>query len=122
MTSAKADNNRVAWTYTSDRGTPYRVSAKAVYVLDETDGAKYGGSAAAASVAKLPKGFRMRAIAATSSGKPDKYIVCYTAAATLYATPGTTVVRDVNGVDATYTGANRARAEHEPRDTTRQSA
>lgn len=122
MPSTKADNNRVAWTYTSDRGTAYRVSAKAVYVLDATDGAKYGGTAAASTVAKLPRGFRMRAIAATSSGKPDKYIVCYTPAATLYTTAGTSVTRDVNGVDAAYLSADRARGEKEPRDTTRQSA
>jgi hypothetical protein len=122
MASTKADNNRVAWTYVTDRAVSYRVSAKAVYVLDGTDGAKYGGSAAASTVPKLPKGFRMRAVACTSSGKPDKYIQCYTAACDLYASPGTTVVRDINGVDATYTAASRARAEKEPRDTTRQPA
>lgn len=122
MASTKADNNRVAWTYTTDRSVAYRVSAKAVYVLDGTDGPKYGGSAAAATVPKLPKGFRMRAVACTSSGKPDKYIQCYTSAADLYTTPGTSVTRDVNGVDAAYVAANRARAEKEPRDTTRQSA
>jgi hypothetical protein len=122
MASTKADNNRVAWTYTTDRGTAYRVSAKAVYVLDGTDGTKYGGSAAASTVPKLPKGFRMRAIACTSSGHPDKYIPCYTTAAMLYTIPGTSVTRDVNGIDAAYLAADRARAEHEPRDTTRQAA
>lgn len=122
MASTKADNNRVAWTYTSDKGTTYRVSAKAVYVLDGTDGAKYGGSAAAPTVARLPHGMRMRAVACTSAGLPDKYIVCYTAAATLFATPGTSVTRDVNGVDAAYLSAARTRGERMPRDTTRQSA
>jgi hypothetical protein len=122
MASTKADNNRVAWGYTDDAGNTWRVSAKAVYVLDGTDGAKYGGSAAAATVAKIPKGLRMRAVACTSSTHPDKYIVCYTTAASLFSTPGTTVVRDLNGVDTTYVAANRRRGEREPRDTTRQSA
>ena len=122
MASTKADNNRVAWTYTSDKGTPYRVSAKAVYVLDGTDGAKYGGSAAAASVERIPKGLRMRAVACTSSGHPDKYIVCYTSAAILFATPGTSVTRDINGIDAAYVSADRVRGERMARDTTRQGA
>lgn len=122
MASTKADNNRVAWTYTSDKGVDYRVSAKAVYVLDGTDGAKYGGSAAASSVPRLPKGYKMRAVACTSAGKPDKYIVCYETTATLFATAGTSVTRDVNGVDAAYVSADRVRGETMPRDTTRQSA
>lgn len=114
MTSAKADNNREAWTYTDDQGTDWRVSSKTVYTSDGTDGAKYGGEQAASTVPHLPKGWRMRAVKCTSSGQPDRWIVCYDTVCALWATPGTTVVRDVNGVDQTYTSTNRVRSEKQP--------
>lgn len=114
MASTKADNNRVAWTYTTNKGIDFRVSAKAVYVLDGTDGVKYGGSAAASTVAHLPKGFRMRAVKCTSAGNPDLWIPCYEADAPL-ATAGATVTRNLNGVDTVYTSTDTIREERLPR-------
>ncbi len=55
MASTKADNNRCAWQYTDKNDTDYAISAKAVYVLDGTDGAKYGGQAAPSTVRRIPK-------------------------------------------------------------------
>lgn len=53
---AKLSTNRIAWTYTADDGTDYRVAApKAV-----TDQNKLGGSAAASTVPALPKHIKMR--------------------------------------------------------------
>jgi hypothetical protein len=103
MASTKADNNRVVWTYTSDNGTDYAVSAKAVYALDGTDGAKYGGSAPAATVSPKPLQMKMRKVKCISAGHPAIWIPTYEVGATLWSTPGTTVVRDLNGVDTTYT-------------------
>ena len=106
MASTKADNNRVAWKYTSDGAVDYRVSAKAVYVQDGTDGAKYGGTLCSITTPPLPKGFRMRKVKFSSSGHPDIWVPAYTAAATIYTTGATTLVRDVNGVDATFTNGS----------------
>jgi len=120
MASTKADNNRVAWTYTTDNGIDYRVSAKAVYVLDGTDGTKYGGSAAAATVNKLPKGFRMRKAKCVSAAGAVARIVCYENTATLYATPSTSVTRDLNGTDTAFVSGDGKHntAEKPDRDTT----
>ncbi len=111
MASTKADNNRVAWTYTRNNGTTdYRMSAKAVYVLDGTDGAKYGGAAAAGSVAKFPKGARPRAVKVTTATGKALWITCYEPAATL-VTAGTTVTRDINGTDTLCTSTGDVREE-----------
>lgn len=114
MATVMADNNRVAWTYTTNKAVDYRVSAKEVYVGDVTDGAKYGGSAAASTVPHLPKGWRMRAVKCTSAGNRDLWIPFYTAAATI-GTAGTTVVRNLNGVDTTYTSTGIIREEQRPK-------
>jgi len=121
MASTKADNNRVAWTYTDDKNRDWRVSAKAVYVLDVTDGAKYGGSAAASSVQRIPKELKMRRVKCTSNGKPDKWMVAYEPAATIYTTPGTTLTLDTNGIDAIFDASDTTRGEKR-RDTVTQSA
>lgn len=103
MASTKADKNRVGWTYTDDNGNDYCVSACAVYVQDVTDGAKYGGALAAASDAPLPRGFRMRKRKYKDASGNVLWIPMYTAAAAGYATPDTTLVRDLAGVDTTFT-------------------
>lgn len=100
---AMQDGNRIAWTYTDNNGETYRVSAKAVYVNDVTDGTKYGGTAAAASLKAKPRGLRMRAVYATSAAGDTILVTCYTAAATAFATPGTTLTRNINGADVSVT-------------------
>jgi hypothetical protein len=121
MATTKGDNNRVVWSYTDDLAVDWAVSAKAVYVLDGTDGAKYGGSAPAATVTAKPTRMRMRAVKCTSAGKVDRWIPAYDTTCALWATPGTTVVRDVNGVDATYVATKGHRGERY-RDGIRQTA
>jgi hypothetical protein len=111
MASTKADNNRVVWTYVDDDGTNHAVSAKAVYVLDGTDGAKYGGSAPAASVAAKPNQLKMRAVKCVSAGAPAIWLTVYTTGCDLWATPGTTVTRNLNGVDTVYTSTKGRRGE-----------
>lgn len=112
---AMQDNNRVVWGYVAD-GTlgTFAVSAKAVYVLDATDGAKYGGSAPAASVPPKPKQLRMRAVKCICAGHPDIWVPVYAVTAALWTTPGTTVVRNVNGADETYEATRFHRGEHFP--------
>jgi hypothetical protein len=123
MASTKADNNRVAWTYTDDLGNDYRVSAKAVYVLDGTDGAKYGGAAAGVAVAAIPPKLRMRAVKCASSAGVVRWIPAYEVTAALWATPSTTVSRDINGTDTPMTNvALGRRGERLPRTGITQSA
>lgn len=113
MASTKADKNRVAWTYTSDDGQSYRVSAPSVYVLDGTDGAKYGGSAAAASLKSKPAGLRMRKREFVSAAGVTLWIPCYDTTCAAWATPATTLTRDINGTDTTVTrGANSQPEKH----------
>lgn len=115
MASTKADNNREAWLYTDDGGTNYRVSSKTVYTSDVTDGTKYGGSQATGTETHLPKGFRMRAVKCISAGNPTRWIPAYTTTADIWATPGTTVTRDLNGTDTVYTATSTHRGEQAPR-------
>lgn len=121
MASTKADNNRVAWTYIDDDDTNYTISAKAVYVLDATDGTKYGGSVGSNADRRIPKDLKPRRVKATAPGKPDKWVVAYSTTATIWTAPGTALTLDCNGVDTTYSTTKRKRNE-EYRDTCRQTS
>lgn len=121
MASTKADNNRVAWTYTDKKDVDYAISAKAVYVLDGTDGAKFGGEAALSTCRRIPKDLKPRRVKCVSAGKPDKWVIAYEVGATIYTTAGTTLTLDCNGVDTVYSTTDIIR-EESWRDTTRQTA
>jgi hypothetical protein len=121
MASTKADGNRVSWTYTANDSEAYRVSAKAVYVLDGTDGAKYGGSAAAASLKPKPAGLRMRQVYAVTAAGKTIAITCYTAACDAFATAGTTLTRNINGTDTSVTTTGDTRPEKSGRQTKQSS-
>jgi hypothetical protein len=116
MASTKADGNRVAWEYETDvPGQTYRVSAKAVYVLDGTDGAKYGGQAAGLDVPAMPHGVRMRKVKIASAAGAVRWVPVYDTACALWATPSTSVSRDVNGTDTAMTNVAGGRlGEHLP--------
>jgi hypothetical protein len=115
-TYAKADNNREAWIYETDvPATTFRVSSKTVYTSDGTDGAKYGGSQADGSEDYLPAGFKMRAAKCKSAAGAVRWIVCYDTACDLWTTLGTTVTRDINGVDTVMTRVKGVRSERWPR-------
>lgn len=112
MASTKADNNRVAWTYTNNKDVDYRISAKNVYVNDGTDGVKYGGAAAAGTVARFPKGARPRAVKCTHAGGAI-WITFYEPTAPI-ATAAATVTRNINGVDTVCTSTGDVREERMP--------
>lgn len=121
MASTKADNNRVAWTYVDRLDNNYTISAKAVYVLDVTDGAKYGGSVGSNADRRIPKDLKPRRVKLTAAGKPDKWMIAYSTTAAIYTTPGTSLTLDCNGVDVAYTTTDVVR-EEKWRDTCRQSS
>lgn len=117
MANTVQDNNRLRWKYTDDKAREWAISAKKVY----TDQAKQGGSAAAASVRRIPRDLKPRMVKMTSAGLPDRWMIAYTTAALIYATPGTTMTLNNNGVDATYTATDIVRGESY-RDTTQETA
>jgi hypothetical protein len=121
MASLKADNNRVAWTYTDDNAEPFTISAKAVYVLDGTDGSKFGGEAGSTDDRRIPKEMKPRRVKCVSAGKPDKWMIAYATTATIWTTAGTTLTLDCNGTDTVYATTKTKRGERS-RDTTRQTA
>jgi hypothetical protein len=121
LASTKADNNRVSWVYVDDDDETYAISAKAVYVLDNTDGTKYGGEASSASHARIPKQMKPRRVKCIASGKPDKWVIAYSIDALIWTSPGTALTLDCNGVDTTYATTKYKRGE-KSRDTTRQTA
>lgn len=120
-TYLKGNNNRVAWRYTTADGENFRVSAKDVYVNDGTDGAKYGGQAAAADMRPLPSSFQMRSVDATSATGVTRRIVCYDTTCAAWTTPGTTVTRSLLGVDTVFTTTAQQHAEKYGHQTKQQS-
>lgn len=122
MTSLKASNNRVAWTYTDDQGNDYAISAKALYVTDGTDGAKYGGSAASASVKAIPGNFRPRRVQCVDASGNQRWVVAYELSATIWTTPGTTLVLNYLGSDVSFTTTDHTRGEKKPRRGTYESS
>ena len=121
MASTKADNNRVVWQYTDDNSNDWAVSAKAVYVLDGTDGAKYGGSAPASSVKPKPLQMRMRAVKCVDATGFAKWVPAYETDAAIWTTAGTQLTLCKNGVDTTFSATSSHRGE-KLRDGIRQTA
>jgi hypothetical protein len=115
------DNNRIAWTYTTNDNEAFRTSAKEVYVNDVVDGAKYGGAAAAGSVRPLPASFRTRKVVCVDAAGASRAVVAYTTAAAIWTTPGTTVTLNKNGADVVFTATGDHVSERYGRSTKQQA-
>lgn len=118
---AMQDNNRIAWTYTTNDGEAFRTSAKQVYVQDVTDGAKYGGSAALGSVRALPASFKTRKVVCVDADGASRAVVAYTTTATIWTTPGTIVTLNKNGADVAFTATGDHISERYGRSTKQQT-
>lgn len=118
---AMQDGNRIAWRYTTDDGEQFRTSAKAVYVTDVTDGAKYGGAAAAGSMRPLPASFRPRKVRMVDAAGATRDVVAYSTTATIWTTPGTTLTLNKNGADVEFTASSDHVNERYGRATKQQS-
>ncbi len=121
MATTRVDGNRVAWTYTTTDGETFRTSAKNVYVNDVTDGAKFGGSAAAGSVRPLPASFKTRKVVCVDATGVSRAVVAYDTTCALWATPGTTVTLNKNGVDTVFTATTDHISERYGRATKQQT-
>lgn len=111
---AMAVNTRVLWTYTTNGAVDYAVAAKSVYVTG-LDTAKYGGSAALATIPSLPNGFRPRAVKCIDATGAARWITVYEVTASLWTTVGTTVTLNKNGADVVYTSTDQSRGERAER-------
>jgi hypothetical protein len=113
MASTKASGAKTAWTYTTSEGTPrsFAVAAKACYVEDVTDGAKYGGAAAEPGTPGIPNELRMRKVLCVDENANGRYVVAYTTTATIWTTPGTEITLDMLGVDTVFQATDVHRPE-----------
>lgn len=118
----RQSGNRVAWTYTDDDGTDWAISAKANEVLDATDGAKYGGSAAGAALQNLPGNMRPRRVCCVDASGNQRYKIAYEVTAAIWTTPGTTLTLNYFGADVAFASTKRRRAERTNKRGTYQSA
>lgn len=82
---ALLSGNRIAWTYTADDGTSYRVAAQKAM----TDQAVLGGAAAAGTLAEKPSAIKMRR-ATVSNGTYSRVVPVYAPGAPI-VTPGTAI-------------------------------
>lgn len=109
--------NRVAWTYTDDKGVDWRVSAE----KEVTDQAKSGGSAAAITVPGKPAWLKMRRMTVTDATGKSRTTPIYDTGAALVA--GGTIDLNYKSAIVTFAGGNNLIPERRPRDQqTRQSA
>src|SRR5450756_865124 len=71
--------NRIAWTYTADDGTFYRVAAQKAL----TDQAKQGGTPAAGTVQPKPASLKMRRVTVHAAGIGSRVVPLYSVGAPL---------------------------------------
>jgi hypothetical protein len=116
------DNNRVAWGYTDDGDTTYRMSAKHDYITQGGETPKQGGAVAASTVRRIPKDIKPRMVKMVdaATGNIQRYLVAYDITAPIWVTPGTTFNMDVNGASVAMVSTPKRRGE-KSRDTTTQS-
>jgi hypothetical protein len=97
-------SNRIAWTYTDDAGTAYRVAA----MKSVTDQAKLGGSAAASTVPVKPPNVHMRRLSVRCAAiGVTRTVPIYSGAAAIL-TPAETVNlnAEVAGTEDTHSFVN----------------
>ena len=110
--------NRIAWTYTADDGTEYRVAAQKAL----TDQEKLGGSAAASSVPQKPASIKMRRITVSDGSGNARVVPVYEPGATI-CTVGTTINVNILGTSTSCTShGNPIPENHIRRNVTTQSA
>ena len=90
--------NRIAWTYTADDGTDYRVAAQKAL----TDQNKLGGSAATITVPPKPASIKMRRITVHAVGTGSRVLPVYEVGATI-CTVGTTINANFGGASVEFT-------------------
>jgi len=97
--------NRIAWTYTADDGTDYRVAAMKAMTDQHNNGdSLQGGSAAAGSVKPKPGWIKMRRTTVSDASGNSRVIPVYEAGAPIM-TPGTAINVNCAGVSTAMTSS-----------------
>lgn len=110
-------SNRVAWTYTADDGTNYRVAA----VKALTDQAVLGGAAWNGTDGPKPANIKMRRITVGAAGVGSRVVPVYVPGAPI-CTKGTTINVNVLQVEQTLeSDGNPIPQSHERNSVTRQA-
>lgn len=118
-----ADGNKIAWTYTDDNGVDWRV-AVSKRITDQVNGSsavKVGGSAAAATVTRLPSWIKPRRRYVTY-GAVRRSVVCFDRTCDMWAVAATTITLETSGATQTFTRTADGFYNERRRDTTAQSA
>lgn len=112
------DTSRIAWTYTADDGTNYRVAA----VKALTDQAKQGGADGSAVALSKPGTLKMRRVSCRTAGGVTRVFPLYVAGSPL-ATAGATINANVDGVSTSFISRGNPLPEgHIRRSVTEQTA
>lgn len=97
---ALLSGNRVAWTYTADDGSIYRVAAVKAYV----DQAKQGGLDGSTTAGSKPPGLKMRRVTVTNNTLGSRVVPLYDIGAPL-AISGATITLNFAGDSAVFTSS-----------------
>lgn len=119
MASTLASNERIWGTYTSDDGEDFNISVKKALVAGGGNDAVLGYTAGAAAQANIPNGFRPRRVKCVDASGNARWVICYTTAATLWSTPGTTIQLNYKGVDTQFTSTKKRLGERQERGITK---
>lgn len=111
MTSALANQTRVAWTYTDDDSVSYIIAANAALMATSGNDAKLGGSAALETLQEIPNELKPRMVKCVDAAAHGKYVICYDTTATLWTTPGTAIQLNYHGVDTAFKSTKTKRRE-----------
>jgi hypothetical protein len=95
---ARLSTNRIAWTYTADDGTDYRVAAEAGIVGQ----AKQGGSAGDTVALAKPASLKMRRVTVKSAAHGSRVVPMYSVGAPI-ATAGETISLNADTDQFTFT-------------------
>jgi hypothetical protein len=103
--------NRVAWTYTDDKGFHWRVGAELAVVSQ----GKSGGAAALPGVPGKPASLKMRRMTVNDGAGHSRTTPVYDNAAVIIGT-GTTIDLNFGGNTVTFSGGRNLIPERRPRD------
>jgi hypothetical protein len=95
---AALSGNRIAWNYTADDGSVYRVAAQKAL----TDQAVLGGSASSGAIPEKPSAIKLRRVTVSNANGHSRVLVCYEVGAPI-VTPGTAVNVNYNGNSEAFT-------------------
>lgn len=115
---AALSTNRIAWLYTADDGTVYRVAAQKAL----TDQSKLGGTAAVGNETPKPASIKMRRISLSDGAGHSRVVPVYTAGAPICTVGETLNCNLLENSTAFTSQGNPIPQSHERRNVTHQTS